>query len=489
MAKQTLLFILVASLILLGVEAFPAEKASPIEWFSGSFEEALDEAGVWRTFVMLVFFSEMSAPSRSLENETLFDPGVVASLRDVICFRVDAVSEGEGFLEEYSVDQVPTCLFLKPSGIEFGRLVGYRRPGRFKALLSLVKEAFKSGPGEKVVAEATSEKEATKVRELRGTAPEETPAVEREVAEPPFEEGVAEPPVRVAPSEKSEEATESPRSRVKELYGEALRFLGTGRGDEAFRKFLLVQELDPKNSQRYYEKAAYQILGIQVHDIILKFTRLREEVRRDLLPLSDSEFVSDEMRPLEREPAIKGFLQQAGKVAEPFIGKKFGGTGEERQQAIAEMEQLRTFLFEALAAEFDAYLKRFPETKMKALTLQNLQRLYFKVGDVENGARVSEELIRLGMDDVPNLCRYARNLAIYDFRLDRARELAQKAYAEQPESLEVLDTLALIEFKSGNLRRAVELQEKAVSLAPGTSVFKKRLYDYRKALEEKEEGK
>jgi len=481
MRKCIPFFALFAAMLLIGNELLPAEK--PIKWFAGSFEEALDQAGSQSTFVMLAFLSDESAPSKDLETETLSDTAVAGALSDVVCYKIDVANAPPVLFDEHSIDRVPTCLFLKPSGREFGRLVGYRSPGRFAALLSMVKEAFTSESSEKVIAEARGDEEATEISEILGRP--EKPTAEEAPPTPPRKPGEAELKPAAAPPKKAEEVTVTRTSRAKELYEEALEFLRTGKGEEALKNFFSVQELDPENSEGYYEKAAYQILGIQVHDAVVKFTRLRREVRGDLFPLPDSEIVSDKVRPPFKDASVGDLLRQAEAVSRPFIGKRFVGPEEKRQEAIAQMDRLRSLLFEALAAEFENYLKRFPQTKMKALTLQNLQRLYFKAGDAENGARVSEELLRLGMNDVPSLCRYARNLAILGFRLDRAKELAEKAYEKERESLEVLDTLALIEFKRGNIERAVELQEDAVRLAPGTPVLQKRLDSYRKALEEK----
>jgi thiol-disulfide isomerase/thioredoxin len=54
------------------------------------------------------------------------------------------------------------------------------------------------------------------------------------------------------------------------------------------------------------------------------------------------------------------------------------------------------------------------------------------------------------------------------------------------ENAPILDTLAKVHFDSGNLEKALELQEKAVKLAPdGDQSMKDRLEQYRKAVKEK----
>ena len=472
---------LALSPLLFAGEAPMPHRGQGIAWFEGSIPDALSAAYDRQTLTMIYFFAEESEASRRMGEDTLLDKRGVEVLNGFVCLRINAQSAGAEVAAQYSVSDFPTALFLLSDGKEAGRIVGYRDPGRFLAYVSLIEEAAK-GPAEEPLISAPAEEYPSGESEEPIEPGEEITSEEEEAAVPEAE--VA--PLQRRPEnlqERKEPVPEKPQENpAQTLYEEGIELLKQGKGDEALANFQKVKAQDPKNQTGFADRARFQVLGIQIHDTIVKFDRFRKAVRGEVVRQPLTEVVSDEVRPKFSHPYIDGLLSQAGEVAAPFLVPGSAVNGEDEEEAAIEMEELRDLLFHTLAAEFEQFLKENPTSAMKKDVYLNLQTLYFKVADVEKGVEVSEELLKLDSTDPLSLARYARFLAANDARLDRARELAEKAHDFQPKSVETLDTLALVEFKLGNIGRAVELEEKALELAPEASVLRKRLETYRKAL-------
>ncbi|MBI5804586.1 DUF1028 domain-containing protein [candidate division TA06 bacterium] len=73
----------------------------------------------------------------------------------------------------------------------------------------------------------------------------------------------------------------------------------------------------------------------------------------------------------------------------------------------------------------------------------------------------------------------AWEMALNDFRLPQALELALKALALAPGDANIMDTAAEIYARMGNFKKAVELEKKALAISPNPE-FKKKLGDWRK---------
>ena len=75
-----------------------------------------------------------------------------------------------------------------------------------------------------------------------------------------------------------------------------------------------------------------------------------------------------------------------------------------------------------------------------------------------------------------------------DLYLDRALQMLQKAYAGNPNSYYILDSLAWAYYKKNNLDKAVQLMEEVISLAPGEAISLDHLGDIYFALNRKREA-
>ena len=91
--------------------------------------------------------------------------------------------------------------------------------------------------------------------------------------------------------------------------------------------------------------------------------------------------------------------------------------------------------------------------------------------------------------DSPQVLNYlAYGWLEQDLHLDRALQMLQKAYAGNPNSYYILDSLAWAYYKNNNLDKAVQLMEEVISLAPGEAISLDHLGDIYFALNRKREA-
>lgn len=105
-----------------------------VEWFGGTFDQALAEAAKAKKFVLLDFWTKTCPYCRQLDRQTLTDGTVVAEARGFVCLPVDAESaEGQPIAERYGIRSWPALVFLEPDGTLRDRLAGFRGPGQLVA--------------------------------------------------------------------------------------------------------------------------------------------------------------------------------------------------------------------------------------------------------------------------------------------------------------------------------------------------------------------
>lgn len=104
-------------------------------------------------------------------------------------------------------------------------------------------------------------------------------------------------------------------------------------------------------------------------------------------------------------------------------------------------------------------------------------------------ARVERERVRetlqgaiaRGERDASMLNGLAWSVAIRDLYLDLALAAARRAALLEPRSTDILDTLAEVEFRSGNVARAIEIETRASRLDPKSSYLKDQIARFRAA--------
>jgi uncharacterized Ntn-hydrolase superfamily protein len=97
----------------------------------------------------------------------------------------------------------------------------------------------------------------------------------------------------------------------------------------------------------------------------------------------------------------------------------------------------------------------------------------------ENAVKRSAEIAGENQNDPMLYNEIAWEMAINNYRLPQALELALKALSLAPDDANIIDTVAEIYARMGNFKKAAELEKKAYSLSPNPE-FKKKLNDWRK---------
>ncbi len=125
----------VAGIVAATMIAFkPAARA--VEWQPFA-EETLVRAGAEGRPVLLDFSAEWCVPCHELDERTFTDPAVVRATQGFVRMKVDLTRldspEAQVLRSRFSVDGVPTIVFLAPDGREVieARVVGFLAPGPF----------------------------------------------------------------------------------------------------------------------------------------------------------------------------------------------------------------------------------------------------------------------------------------------------------------------------------------------------------------------
>ena len=126
--------------LLLGISiATKAQDIMTTSFFTGSYQELLQEAKRLKKPIILDFTASWCGPCRKMANETYSDE-VVASIVSLkyFAYKVD-VEEFNGLeiADKYQIFQYPTTLFLDYNGKVLGRLKGFYPPEYFIKILQM----------------------------------------------------------------------------------------------------------------------------------------------------------------------------------------------------------------------------------------------------------------------------------------------------------------------------------------------------------------
>lgn len=91
-------------------------------------------------------------------------------------------------------------------------------------------------------------------------------------------------------------------------------------------------------------------------------------------------------------------------------------------------------------------------------------------------------------DDPELLNQVAWEMAINNYRLEEARELAERAVGLDPKDGNIIDTLAEIVARQGDYRRAVDLEKRAYQLT-GNREFKDKMERWKRSMKARPEGR
>ncbi|KAA3614306.1 MAG: hypothetical protein DWQ01_00970 [Planctomycetota bacterium] len=102
------------------------ERAGGIEWFAGTFEEALKAGAKQNKLVFVYFWAESSEQCTKFQQDAFGNGEAVASLQDFICVGANtARTDGYALVQQYNVRSLPTMLVIKPDGAVEDGVIGF----------------------------------------------------------------------------------------------------------------------------------------------------------------------------------------------------------------------------------------------------------------------------------------------------------------------------------------------------------------------------
>ncbi|MBC8213839.1 MAG: thioredoxin fold domain-containing protein [Candidatus Marinimicrobia bacterium] len=117
-------------IILLGLFWLSCGKEQSINWFPGSFQEALDKPE--DQIIMIDFFTDWCVWCKNLDKDTFSHPAVIKLSKQFVNIKINAeVGAGVDIAKQYNVSGFPSIVFISKQGQEIDRIPGYLPPEQF----------------------------------------------------------------------------------------------------------------------------------------------------------------------------------------------------------------------------------------------------------------------------------------------------------------------------------------------------------------------
>lgn len=127
--------LLIATLIFFGFRSNskPSIAIEGIQFFSGTWQEALDEAKKENKYIFLDAYTSWCGPCKMMKNKTFTDKSVGEFYNKYFINVAIDMEKGEGpaLSNKYGVEAYPTLIYLKPNGMLIGKAMGFRKAKEF----------------------------------------------------------------------------------------------------------------------------------------------------------------------------------------------------------------------------------------------------------------------------------------------------------------------------------------------------------------------
>ncbi len=112
-----------------------------LPWFTGTFDELLAKAKTGNQLVFIDFWTDWCVWCKRLDAGAFSDDSVVADMKDVLCYSVDAESEtGAPLAQKFFVRGYPALIVLSPDGTLRDVIGGYLTSDQLKSEMKRMRE-------------------------------------------------------------------------------------------------------------------------------------------------------------------------------------------------------------------------------------------------------------------------------------------------------------------------------------------------------------
>jgi thioredoxin-related protein len=111
-----------------------------LTWFQGSFDDLVRQATQSKKIIFIDFWTTWCVWCKRLDQDTFSNDEVARTMKDVLCYSVDAESkDGAPLAQRFGATGYPCLVFLDPNGSMRDRISGYLPPDKFSKEVARIK--------------------------------------------------------------------------------------------------------------------------------------------------------------------------------------------------------------------------------------------------------------------------------------------------------------------------------------------------------------